>query len=152
MKKIIVQHMVSLDGYFEGPNREIDWHVVDGAFNAFVIETLDAADVLVMGRVNYELMASYWPTAPNDDAVKKFMNGKPKLVFSRTLKEVTWQNSRLATGSISEEVARLILAPAYLGGGNALFNGIKTRHKMKYVSMRSFDSGNVLLTYQPVRE
>jgi dihydrofolate reductase len=182
MKKIIVQHTVSLDGYFEGPNREIDWHIVDTALNAFIIETLDATDVLIMGRLNYALMASYWPTAPNDDAVKRSMNGKPKLVFSRTLKEVTWHNSRLATGSVAEEVARLkeipgdgllwvggsnlateflelglideirlILSPVYLGAGHALFHGMKARHKMKFVSVRSFDSGNLLVTYRPVR-
>jgi dihydrofolate reductase len=183
MKKIIFQFSVSLDGYFEGPNRELDWHMVDGEFNAYVVEMLEAADVLVMGRVNYELMASYWPTAPNDDDVKKFMNSKPKLVFSRTLKDVPWQNSRLAAGSISEEVARLkqqpgdgflwvggsklasqfldlglidevrlIQTPVFLGGGHTLFSGIKARHRMKHVSTRPFESGNVLLTYRPVRD
>jgi dihydrofolate reductase len=182
MKTIIFQFSVSLDGYFEGPHREIDWHLVDGEFNAYVVEMLDAADVLIMGRVNYELMASYWPTAPND-AVKSRMNGKPKLVFSHTLKDVTWQNSRLATDSISEEVTRLkqqpgdgllwvggsmlasqfldlglldevriILTPVFLGGGHTLFDGIKTRHKLKHVSTRAFESGNVVVTYRPVRE
>ena len=111
MKKIICQLSVSLDGYFEGPNRELDWHLFDDELKAFVIETLAAAEVLIMGGRNYELMAGYWPTAVDDDPIKGYMNGTPKLVFSRRLKEVRWENSRLATRPIEEEVAALRRAP-----------------------------------------
>jgi len=107
MKKVILQMSVSLDGYVEGPGREIDWHIVDDDFNAYAAETLRTTDVLIMGRRTYELMAGYWPTAVNDDLVKEQMNATPKLVFSRTLARVDWQNSTLATGSIADEVARL---------------------------------------------
>ena len=112
MKKVIFQMSVSLDGYIEGPQREIDWHLVDDEFNAYAVDMLDASDVLIMGRRTYELMAGYWPTATdNDPVVKEKMNSTPKLVFSKTLKRVEWQNSRLATGSIANEVARLKHAP-----------------------------------------
>ncbi|HTS54053.1 MAG TPA: dihydrofolate reductase family protein [Burkholderiales bacterium] len=112
MKKVIFQMSVSLDGYVEGPNNEIDWHLMDDEFNAYAVEMLDASDVLIMGRRTYELMAGYWPTAAdNDPVVKDRMNSTPKLVFSRTLKKVEWQNSRLATGSIADEVARLKQVP-----------------------------------------
>jgi len=112
VKKVIFQMSVSLDGYVEGPNREIDWHIVDDEFNQFAVETLEAAEVLIMGRTNYELMAGFWPHADDEHAaVRDLMNGKPKLVFSSTLKETPWQNSRLATGSITEEVSRLKQAP-----------------------------------------
>jgi dihydrofolate reductase len=108
MTKVIFQMSVSVDGYVEGPNREIDWHRVDDEFNAYAVDTLKATDVLIMGRRTYELMAGYWPTATdNDPVVMEQMNGTPKLVFSRTLKSVLWQNSSLATGSIADEVARL---------------------------------------------
>ena len=108
MKKVIFQMSVSLDGYFEGPRHEIDWHLVDDEFNAYAVEMLQASDVLIMGRRTYELMAGYWPGAADDDpTVTEKMNATPKLVFSRTLGKVEWQNSRLATGSIAEEVARL---------------------------------------------
>jgi dihydrofolate reductase len=104
---------VSLDGYVEGPNREIDWHLVDDEFNAYAADTLAATDALLMGRVTYELMAGYWPTARGDDpAVTRLMNDTPKLVFSRTLREVPWRNSRLALGSIADEVAALRRDPA----------------------------------------
>jgi len=108
MKKVIFQMSASVDGYVEGPNREIDWHVVDDEFNAFAVETLSSTDVLIMGRKTYELMAGYWPSAAgNDPAVKEKMNSTPKLVFSRTLKRVDWQNSRLAEGTVADEVSRL---------------------------------------------
>jgi dihydrofolate reductase len=103
---------VSLDGYVEGSHHEIDWHLVDDEFNAYAVEMFDAADVLIMGRRTYELMAGYWPTATdNDPVVTERMNSTPKLVFSRTLKKVEWQNSHLAAGSIAEEVARLKQVP-----------------------------------------
>jgi dihydrofolate reductase len=123
MKKVIFQMSVSIDGYVEGPNGEIDWHIVDDEFNAYAVETLKASDVLIMGRKTYELMAGYWPTATGDDhAVTEQMNGTPKLVFSRTLKRVDWQNSRLAAGSIGDEVARLKRDPGdgllWVGGSD----------------------------------
>ena len=122
MKKVIFQMSVSIDGYIEGPAREIDWHIVDDEFNAYAVETLRATEVLIMGRKTYELMAGYWPSAPGDDLVKEQMNGTPKLVFSRTLKRVDWQNSSLATGSVADEVARLKRVPGdgllWVGGSD----------------------------------
>ncbi len=111
MKKVIFQMSVSLDGYFEGPNHELDWHIVDDDFNAYAVETLRASDMLIMGRRTYELMAGYWPTQSDDDPVAKEMNGRPKLVFSKTLKSVDWHNAHLASGSIADEVARLKSIP-----------------------------------------
>ena len=180
MKKVIFQMSVSIDGYIEGPDREIDWHIVDDEFNAYAVETLRATDVLIMGRRTYELMAGYWPAAPGNDPVKEEMNGTPKLVFSRTLKRVDWQNSRLATGSVADEVARLkrvpgdgllwvggsdlavsfleqglmdelriVLTPILLGAGKTVFDAIKKRYPLKLLSVKSFKSGNVVLTYEP---
>jgi dihydrofolate reductase len=112
MKRVIFQMSVSLDGYIEGPNHEIDWHLVDDEFNAYAVEMLKASAALIMGRRTYELMARFWPAdTDNDPIVKEQMNSTPKLVFSRTLKKVEWQNSRLATGSIVDEVARLKQVP-----------------------------------------
>jgi dihydrofolate reductase len=112
VKKTILQMLVSLDGYVEGPNQEIDWHLVDDEFNAYAVDMLEKTDVLIMGRKTYDLMAGYWPTATgNDPVVKEQMNRTPKLVFSRTLTTVAWENSRLASGSILEEVTRLKNSP-----------------------------------------
>jgi dihydrofolate reductase len=111
VKKVIFQMSISLDGFFEGPNHELDWHIVDDEFNAYAVETLKASDALIMGRTTYELMAGYWPTVTDDDPVAKEINARPKLVFSKSLKSVDWRNSELAAGSIADEVARLKKTP-----------------------------------------
>jgi dihydrofolate reductase len=114
MRKVIVFMMVTLDGFFAGPNGEIDWHVVDEEFNEFAIEQLNSVDVLLFGRVTCELMASYWPTpaaTTNDPIVADKMNHLPKIVFSRTLSSVEWQNTRLVKENIAEEIAKLKQQP-----------------------------------------
>ncbi|WP_247001336.1 dihydrofolate reductase family protein [Halosolutus gelatinilyticus] len=104
--------MVSLDGFFEGPNRELDWHNVDDEFTEFAVEQLDEIGVLLFGRVTYEGMVSYWPNASADaPAVADRMNSKPKVVVSTTLDEADWNNARLVTGNVIEEVARLKREP-----------------------------------------
>jgi dihydrofolate reductase len=114
MRKLYVFNMVTLDGYFEGPNREIDWHNVDEEFNEFAIEQLNATDLLLFGRVTYELMAGYWPTPEaikNDPMVAGAMNSASKIVFSRTLKKADWNNTRLIKDNIPGEMAKLKQQP-----------------------------------------
>jgi dihydrofolate reductase len=106
--------MVTLDGFFEGPNGEIDWHNVDQEFNELAIEQLDSVDILLFGRKTYELMASYWPTpaaATDHPIVADKMNRLPKIVFSKTLSSVEWQNTRLVKENVAEEVAKLVQQP-----------------------------------------
>ena len=114
MRKIILFNMITLDGYFAGPGGEIDWHNVDEEFNDFAIEQLNSADGLIFGRLTYQLMASYWPTpaALNDDPiVAARMNSIPKIVFSRTLAEAEWSNTRLVKGNLVEEIPKLKQQP-----------------------------------------
>ena len=114
MRKIIFQMMVSLDGYFEGPHKELDWHRVDGEFNDYASDLLDSVDTLLFGRVTYELMAGYWPTPSaltNDPVIAAKMNSWPKVVFSRTLAAATWTNTRLIRDHAAEEIARLKQQP-----------------------------------------
>jgi dihydrofolate reductase len=106
--------MVTLDGFFEGPNGEIDWHNVDEEFNDFANEQLNSIDILLFGRVTYELMASYWPTpsaAMNDPVIADKMNKLPKIVFSKILTSVEWQNTRLVKENIVEEISKLKQKP-----------------------------------------
>lgn len=110
MRKVIFQNMVTLDGYFEGPGRDITWHNVDDEFNDYAIHFLDTIDTLVFGRVTYQLMESYWPTqaALNDDPeVARRMNNLRKVVFSKTLRQVNWQNTSLANGDAAKELKKL---------------------------------------------
>jgi dihydrofolate reductase len=114
MRKLIFQNMITLDGFFEGPDREIDWHNVDDEFNSIAIEFLNTIDLLIFGRVTYELMASYWPTpaALNDDPViSKLMNKIQKIVFSRTLKKAEWENTRLFNNNLVKEITELKKLP-----------------------------------------
>lgn len=110
MRKLILFMMTSLDGYYAGPNDELDWHNVDAEFNDFAIDQLDSVDMILFGRVTYQGMASYWPTpmaAADDPIVAGKMNQKDKLVFSHTLDKADWQNTRLVTGDIPAEINRL---------------------------------------------
>ena len=93
MRKVILFNMVSLDGFFEAPKRDINWHNVDDEFNEFAIEQMNTVDTLIFGRVTYEFMVSYWPTSEaitNDPIVAEKMNSLPKIVFSKTLSQVDW--------------------------------------------------------------
>jgi dihydrofolate reductase len=110
MRKVIFFNLTSLDGYFEGPGRDINWHHVDEEFNDFAIQQTGEFGALLFGRVTYELMASYWPTeaAKRDDpAVAGLMNNLPKIVFSNTLEKVEWKHTKLVKDNFAEEVSKL---------------------------------------------
>ncbi len=110
MRKIIFQMLTTLDGYFEGPNREIDWHNVDSEFNEYAVDFLCKVDTLLFGRVTYQLMANYWPSpeaVKDDPIVAERMNNLDKIVFSRTLKSVEWKNTRLIKDNFQEEIKKL---------------------------------------------
>jgi dihydrofolate reductase len=119
--------MVTVDGFFEGSNHELDWHNVDGEFNEFAIEQTGKVDVLLFGRVTYQMMASYWPTPSaiaNDPIVAGQMNRVPKIVFSRTLEKAEWNNTRLIKDHIAEEILKLKQQPgkdlALFGSANLM--------------------------------
>ncbi len=114
MRRLFFFMMVSLDGYFEGPNRDISWHNVDEEFNDYAIKQLDEVDTLLFGRVTYQMMASYWPTptaVANDPIVAGKMNSLPKIVFSRTLNKAEWNNTRLVKTNIRETISTLKQQP-----------------------------------------
>ena len=127
MRKLFAFNMVTLDGFFEGPNRDISWHNVDDEFNQFAVEQANAVGAILFGRVTYELMASYWPTpaAQSDDPmVANLMNTLPKVVFSRTLERADWDNTRLIKDNVAEEVLKMKQEPgndlAVFGSANLL--------------------------------
>jgi dihydrofolate reductase len=176
--------VVTLDGYYEGPNQEFDWPNVDDEFNRFGVGQLNDTGLLLFGRVTYELMASYWPTpaAEQDDpVVAEKMNALPKIVVSTTLKKAEWNNTRLVRENVAEEIAglkrqpgkdlaifgssdlttslvrlglvdelRILVNPVALGAGRSIFRSADQRLQLKLLQTRTFSSGNVLLTYQPL--
>jgi len=101
MRKLFSFLLTTVDGYYEGPNHGFDWPKVDAEFNDFALEQLDEVDMLLFGRVTYEMMAAYWPTpaAEQDDPrITARMNSIPKVVVSGTLHSAGWANTRLIKG------------------------------------------------------
>jgi dihydrofolate reductase len=123
MRKIILMMSVSLDGYIEGPDRQIDWHMVDDELHSHFNEQLRAMGAFLSGRVAYELMAGFWPTADADPSstppVVEFAGiwrDMPKIVFSRTLERADW-NTTIMRDVVVEEIMALKAQP---GGDLAL--------------------------------
>ncbi len=113
MRKLIVFNHVSLDGFFVDGNGTMNWARHDRSdpeWNAFVSGNASGNGTLVMGRVTYELMIQYWPTPmakQHDPAVAEGMNRMPKVVFSRTLDKVSWNNARLVKNDLAGEIRRM---------------------------------------------
>lgn len=180
---LVVFNNSSANGFFEGPDRDISWHNVDDEYDEFAVELLDASAVLVFGRITYELMASYWPTVGETDPVATRMNSMAKVVVSTTLESADWNNTRLVSGEVVEEIGelkrtagmdvtvlgsstlavsllaaglvdevRVMVNPVLLGDGTPMFAGLPDRITMAHRSTRTFESGNVLLTYEPGTE
>jgi dihydrofolate reductase len=178
MRKVIVSNLMSLDGFFEGPNHELDWFVVDEEFFAYARDMLRGVDTIVFGRKTYQHMADYWPSAPADEIADQ-MNNLPKIVFSRTLESAEWQNSTLVKSDAIAEISKLkqlpgkdmvilgsaslasfllqqglideyrvILNPVLLGSGRPLFQDVKQRLRLKLSRTKLFGSGVVVLYYQ----
>lgn len=181
MRKVIASINMTLDGYCDHtavtPGDDLMEH-----FN----EVLKNAGVMVYGRTTYQLMESYWPAmvkAPTgnklDDEFAVLLENLPKLLFSRTLQNVTWANTRLAQGSIKEELTalkqqhgkpifvgspgliatatelhlvdefQLVVHPVIAGKGLPLFKGISDRVPLKLIKPKTLESGAVVLYYEP---
>lgn len=128
MRKLILSMMVSLDGFIEGPKKELDWHVWDKEMDKYMINFFDTIDTLLFGRITYQLMESYWPnaSAPNDDPIiTGKMNNLPKIVFSKTLDKADpiitgWQNTTLLKKVNAEEIDKMKQQP---GRNMVIFGG-----------------------------
>ena len=110
MRKVFLFMMVTPDGFFEGPSRDISWHNVDKEFVDFAIAQLGEIGTILFGRVTYQMMASFWPSEiakKEDPQTARLMAQIPKVVFSKTLDKVEWENSRLVTTDAAEEVSKL---------------------------------------------
>jgi dihydrofolate reductase len=100
MRKIVAGLFVSLDGVVEMPEQSIHPY-----FNDEVVELLradqDEADAILLGRRTYEEFAAYWPDkTAADDPCADYINRTPKLVVSKTLRSVEWQNTTLIADGV----------------------------------------------------
>src|SRR5271165_1328950 len=182
MRRILVKNHMSLDGFFEGPNQEIDWFGFDQEQFDDSVDLLNSVDTLLFGRTTYEMMKAYWPVAPPDPICAK-MNRLPKVVFSSTLNRADWDNTRVVNGDPGEEALRLkqqpggdmvvlgsgklaslllerglvdeyrvYITPIVMGRGNSLFQQVRQRVNLKLLGQKVFRSGMAMLAYRKATE
>lgn len=113
MRKLVVYNSITLDGYYAGPDGEIDWMMHDPEVEQAAHGRMNP-DTVLFGRETYQMFESFWPQmADNPNApegarnMARELNGMTKLVCSSTLTETNWINSRLIRGMLAEEAAKL---------------------------------------------
>ena len=179
MRKLTFSINVSLDGYADHTVA-----IADDELHDFYTDQLDSLDTVLFGRVTYHLFESFWPLAPKDPAISQSMkefarkiNDKSKIVFSNTLKNAGWNNTKLIKGNMVDEVIKLkqlsgksmsvggirsiqtlmnhslidefwlLVQPVIVGQGRRLFENVNDRHNFKLVDTKTFQSGVVVLHY-----
>ena len=162
--------------------------IADDEIHQHYSELLRSAGTLLYGRITYQLM-EYWPTVLKNPTGNKSMDEFaevidkiPKIVFSRTLKNVEWKTARLAKRDLKEEVLELrqeagkdilvgspslIVAlsqlelideyqlgvqPTVLGSGLPLFKDIRDRIDLKLLITKTFGCGAVMLYYESIKK
>jgi dihydrofolate reductase len=107
MRRLILQMQMSVDGFAGGPNGELDW--IFPGFSAdvsdWIVEKLWQSGAHLMGGVAYRSMAAHWPTSSEPYAPP--MNQISKIVFSRSLREAPWGETRIVAGDLKTELAKL---------------------------------------------
>ena len=123
MRKVIFMMQVSLDGFFEGPEQDLSWHLVDDELHSHFNDELRTMGAFLDGRVTFELMADFWPTADQDPSstpamveFAKIWRDMPKIVYSRTLERADW-NTTVVRDVVADDVLALKAQP---GGDLAL--------------------------------
>ena len=103
MKKLGAFLFISLDGYFEGENRDISWHRQGTEDNEYAVENLEKDNILLFGRITYKMMEKYWTSQEamkSEPEVAKLMTKSEKIVVSRKLKNPEWENAKCLSGEL----------------------------------------------------
>lgn len=113
MRKIIMLNQISIDGYFAGPNGEIDWFVHTPEIGN-VTHSMMEANTVIFGRVTYEMFSNYWPNIADDETASDSMrktsqelNAMTKFVASSSLQDVNWVNSKLISKDFINVVKKI---------------------------------------------
>jgi dihydrofolate reductase len=137
MRKIISFMHISLDGFVAGPNGEMDWIKVDEEIFDHVGKRISKGDTALYGRVTYQMMENYWPTAGNqataskhDVEHSKWYKNVRKVVLSKTLKDADLTNTKIISENLSDSINEL--KQAGNGGGEdiLLFGSPKATHSL----------------------
>lgn len=179
MKKVILDLAVTLDGFIEGPNGEIDWCIMDDDmdFDGF----LSGIDTIFYGRVSYDAWGNFQPDAQADQLelnLWKEVHSKDKFVFSSQIREderATFIHSDIVekVGEIKSrdgkdiwlyggasliqtfiqldlvDIYRISVHPTVLGSGKPLFEDLQNRIELRLLKTNVFKSGVVQLIYEP---
>lgn len=116
MRKVILQAIVSLDGYAAGPNDDVSFIPAstrgDQRWGAEQMRLFESVDTMLLGRVTYQIFSQFWPTRTEGEE-KPFadmFNAVPKIVFSKTLTRApwgSWPEARIVKTDPGAEIARL---------------------------------------------
>lgn len=114
MRKLVLFMHTSLDGFVAGPNGEMDWIIVDEEIFDFAGQRTDASDTALYGRVTYEMMESYWPTAGDKPDASKhdkqhsmWYNNVRKVIISKTMKGKELRRTTIVSDNISSHINEL---------------------------------------------
>src|SRR5664279_67420 len=114
MRKIVLFMHASLDGFVGGPNGEMDWITVDEEIFDYAGNRTNEADTALYGRVTYQMMESYWPTAAEQPAASKhdiehstWYNKVPKVVVSKTMEGADLPNTTIIGDNIPDKIMQL---------------------------------------------
>jgi dihydrofolate reductase len=115
MRKIVLTEWVTLDGYTSGPNNDMGFvgESFSDEMGTYEDDIINTADTLILGRVTYESFAGSWPNVPDkpdvsegEKAYARKLNSMKKIVFSKTLNKVEWNNSTLFHEINAEDIKR----------------------------------------------
>jgi len=180
MRKVIFGINITIDGFADHTAG-----IADDELHEFFTGLLETVDIVLFGRKTYELMAGFWPHAREDprntNSIIRFadkFNSISKVVFSKTLNEVNWNNTTLNKAYMIDEVLKMkkqngknisagslsiasaltekqlideywfLVHPIILGKGKQLFENLNQKSKLKLLESKVFNSGVVALHYQ----
>jgi dihydrofolate reductase len=134
MRKVILQMMITLDGYVAGPNDELDWIDYDPIMGEAHFALAAGADAALIGHTVYQGMAAHWPqaasdadTPDNEAEFAKLMNSMSKIVISTRPEELTWENcEQLLVNDHSDLITKLTELKAMPGSYLLLYGGVQT--------------------------
>lgn len=139
MKRIISFVHVSIDGFVAGPNGEMDWIKVDEEIFDHVGKRISENDTALYGRVTYQMMESYWPTAADQPAATrhdiehaKWYNKAHKIVLSKTMSSAGLTNTRVIGDSLPERINEIKQQP---GNEILLFGSPTATHSLMQLDL-----------------
>ena len=125
---------LSLDGFVAGPNGEMNWIKVDNEIFDYVGKRISEGDTALYGRVTYQMMEAYWPTASNkpnatrhDMEHSKWYSKAHKIVLSKTMKEAGLMNTKIISDNLSERINEIKQQP---GNDILLFGSPTATHSL----------------------